>query len=104
MDSEELASSPVFAGLVKPILIAGIERPLFFLLLAVAALPSAYSFNPFTFGFTIFLGIVLVTVAKMFSAGDTQTFEIILDSFEQPSSLDAHSGYNAKSARHPLFK
>jgi type IV secretory pathway VirB3-like protein len=104
MESEGLTPSPVFKGLVKPILIAGVERPFFWMIIAVAACPLILGGNPFVALYSAIAAFIFVKIAKFISSGDDQTFEIFLDSLSVPTSLDAHSGYNAKSADHPRYK
>jgi type IV secretory pathway VirB3-like protein len=104
MESEGLTPAPIFKGLVRPILVAGIERPLFWGLITVSASPLVFAANPIVMVFCVCVAIVLIAAARFVSAGDEQTFEIFLDALRLPTSLDAHSGYNAKSAEHPRYK
>jgi type IV secretory pathway VirB3-like protein len=101
MYAEQRQAVPVFKALVKPILMVGIERPLFFTILAVCTIDLLFQMSTSTVVYSLSAAVVLLTIARFISARDPQTFEVLLDWFQCPDVYHAQSGWNAPSAKHP---
>jgi type IV secretory pathway VirB3-like protein len=98
---DRLDVAPIAKGLVKPILIAGIDRSLFWILMACSLVPCIIAFSPFVLAFSAAVAALLIGIARFACRGDEQMFEVGIDSLSYPSFLAAQSGWNAPSAKHP---